>query len=181
MTRIVGTPRNRSVYITAIARKGKNTGPGSPRSSAIRSAATRISASAIRKILMLTRKARAISGNESTKICPSKNAFLTAGQPAELTTAKTTTAATTSVLASAMATPLRPPPFRSARIREPRPGSAPTLTPRALLQDGSVGLGGEPLVLEAGERPVCLQRRECLVHAWDQRAPLFRDRPEVLL
>jgi hypothetical protein len=48
-----------------MARRGKNTGPGRLRSTASRSAAGRMNASAMRKILTLTRNARAISGNES--------------------------------------------------------------------------------------------------------------------
>ncbi len=53
---------------------------------------------------MLSRKARAISGNESTKISRLKNAFLTAGQPGEVTTTATMIAAKTTVLASATQT-----------------------------------------------------------------------------
>ena len=52
-TRIVGTPRKTSAYTIASARIGKNTGPGRLRSTAIPSAATRMIASAIRKILTL--------------------------------------------------------------------------------------------------------------------------------
>ena len=79
---------------------------------------------------MFSRKACAISGIESKKISRLKNASLTAGQPGEVTTSAMRIAANTSVLASAIQTLLCPPPepFRSARILEPRPGSAPALT-----------------------------------------------------
>src|SRR5918997_1138416 len=49
-TRIKGTPRNRSVYATANNRKGKNTGPGIPRTTAMTSARTRIKTSETTKI-----------------------------------------------------------------------------------------------------------------------------------
>jgi hypothetical protein len=65
MTRSVGTPRKKSAYTIASARIGKKTGPGRLRRTARPSAKTRIRASAMQKILMLSRNAREISGKES--------------------------------------------------------------------------------------------------------------------
>ena len=55
-----------------------------------------------------SRKAVAISPNELLKMCASKNALRTSGQPDELTTATTTAPKKTMVLASAIATPRAP-------------------------------------------------------------------------
>src|SRR5919204_6565121 len=87
ITRIVGTPRNRSVYAIASARKGKKTGPGRLRKIATKSANTSTTASAIKKIRTFSANASAMSGNASLKIDPSKNARWTSGQPGEVTTA----------------------------------------------------------------------------------------------
>src|SRR3954469_3158518 len=179
MTRIVGIPRKRSVYATASSRKGNSTGPGSPRRTAIPSAKTRISASAIRKIRMFSRKARATSGNESTKSCRSKKAFRTSGHPAERTIAKTTIAIKTSVLATA--TPTLRAPLKSPRIRDPRlprPLSASALS--ELLEDGRVRLAGQPLLLDLRKRAVRLQGGDRLVDAGGEAVVLRKDEPEVL-
>src|SRR6266540_2690065 len=140
--------------MTASARSGKNTGPGSPRSTAMSRATTRISTSAMQKILMFTRNACAISGNDSRKIWPLKNWRLTSGQPGELTIAATTIATNTTVLA---------------------------IKPRALLQDRDAGLRGKPLALDLREGAVRLERGDRLVHARRQRAALLQHEPEVLL
>ena len=84
-----------------------------------------MSTSAIRKIFTLTRKARAISGNDAQKMSQSKNERLTAGQPAEREIARTTSARKTIVLATAIRTPRTPPPSMPARIFERRSSAAP--------------------------------------------------------
>src|SRR2546421_8637172 len=181
MTRIVGMPRKRSAYTIASARIGNSTGPGRPRRTAIPSAATRITTSAMQKTRTLSRKACAISPKESPKIFPSKKARRTAGHPDELTTATTTSVAKTMVLTSAIATPRVPWPLRSPRIRERRfgrPVSASTLS--RLLQDGRAGLVREPFALGLRERPVALQRGERVVHARDEAVPLGEHHPEML-
>ena len=65
ITRIVGIPRNRSVYAIASARIGKKTGPGSDRRTARKSAAGRISASDVQKSFTFSQKASRISGKLS--------------------------------------------------------------------------------------------------------------------
>ena len=54
----------------ASARSGKNTGPGRLRSTARKSAKTRMNTSAMQKILMFSRNARAISGNVDLELVP---------------------------------------------------------------------------------------------------------------
>jgi hypothetical protein len=56
----------------------------------------------------LSRNARRISPNELLKMCASKNACRTAGQPDELTTSATAAPKKTIVLATAIATPRAP-------------------------------------------------------------------------
>jgi hypothetical protein len=118
ITGIVGTPRNRSVYAIASARIGKNTGLGRLRRTAITKAKTSTTASAIRKIRTLRRKASAISGNESLKTAPLKKASRTSGHPGDVTTTTTMAAKRTTVLTSAIATEREP--SAPPRIREPR-------------------------------------------------------------
>src|SRR5919106_2206391 len=143
---------------------------------AITRAVTRMIASAIRKIRTLSRKARARSGNEPVKRSGLKKARLTSGHPGELTTTTAITATKTAVLAAAIAR-LRPPP--SPRIRERRP-AAPL--EGALLEDGGVGLIGEPLLLDLREPAAVLQPGEGGVDAVDERAALLeRHREELLL
>src|SRR5262245_1627220 len=106
-------------------------------------AVTRMIASAMQKILTLTRKAEAISPKESRKIFPLKKASLNWGHPAELTTSATTAPKKTSVLRTAMATPRPPlaPVLSPPRILEPRSPA------RELLQQR--GAAREPPGLEA--------------------------------
>src|SRR5215208_3147187 len=85
-------------------RIGKKTGPGRLRSTAITRAKARMNTSATQKILMLSQKARRISGNDSRKISGLKNAALTSGQPGALVITRTRTAKKTTVLTSAIAT-----------------------------------------------------------------------------
>src|SRR5687767_9890329 len=102
MTRIVGTPRKKSAYTTERARSGKKTGPGRPRRIAMPSAKTRISASAIRKILMLSRNALGMTSSDSSKTSRLKKASFTAGQPDAFVISRTATTAKTIVLAAAI-------------------------------------------------------------------------------
>jgi hypothetical protein len=84
----------------------------------------------MQKTFTLSRNARRISPNELLKMCASKNARRTAGQPDDVTTTATTAPKKTIVLARAIATPRAPSPPRSPRIRERRfgrPVSASTL------------------------------------------------------
>ena len=78
--------------------------------------------SATRKIFTFTRKARAISGNDSWKMSRLKNACLTSGQPAAFTTSRTSSPTKTSVLsvATAIARRLLPPDDAVPRMRELR-------------------------------------------------------------
>src|SRR5438094_5654073 len=179
---MVGIPRNRSVYSTANSRNGKSTGPGSPLSTAIASAKTRISASAMQKMRMFSRKACPTSGNELSKSFRSKNAFRTSGQPAELTTTMATIAKNTTVLVTAI--PMLRAPRRSPRIRDrrsPRPVSASALTRRrVLLQDGSVRLARQPLLLDLRKLAIALQRGERLVDACGEAVALREHHPEML-
>ncbi len=77
-------PRNRSMYPTASARIGKNTGPGRLRITARNIARTRMNTSAIRNSFTFTRNARAMLGNDSLNCSPLKNASLTSSQPGAL-------------------------------------------------------------------------------------------------
>jgi hypothetical protein len=88
--------------MTASARSGKKTGPGSPRMTAITSAKARMKISATRKILTFRRNALGIVCSDSRKNSRLKNCCLTSGQPGELETRRTMTTANTIVLASAM-------------------------------------------------------------------------------
>jgi hypothetical protein len=64
-------------------RKGTKTGPGRLRTTATPSAITRMSVSAMQKILTLSRKAEAIPGKVLANSCRSKNASRISGQPGE--------------------------------------------------------------------------------------------------
>src|SRR5436190_19261078 len=138
----------------------------------------------MQKMRTFSRNACATSGNDSVKSCRSKNALRTAGQPAELTIARTTIAANTTVLATAIPIFRASPPWREPRIferRAVRPVSASTLTrPGSLLEDGRVRLVRQPLRLDLLERAVALERGERLVQARRQLAPLREHHPEVL-
>src|SRR5262249_5265284 len=109
ITRIVGTPRQKSAYAIASARSGKNTGPGRLRITASTSANARISTSAMQKIFTLSRNARAISGIDLQNSSQLKNVVRTSGQPGACVTTTTRTTKKTTVLASAIATPRGPP------------------------------------------------------------------------
>ena len=66
------------------------------------SATTRISTSAIRKILTLRRNASGMTSSDSRKTSWLKNASLTAGQPGAFVMRRTATTAKTTVLAAAI-------------------------------------------------------------------------------
>ena len=76
-------------------------------------------ASAIMKMRMLRRNASAIAGNDSLKTVGSKKAFLTSGQPGDVTTITAISAKKTAVLAVAIAIerpPPSPPSIRDRRL-----------------------------------------------------------------
>src|SRR3990170_1352346 len=175
MTRIVGMPRKRSAYTVANSRSGKNTGPGRPRRIARKRAKTRMKTSAIRKILTLTKKALAMSGNESAKTSRLRKDCLTSGQPGARTTSTTTTLTTTSVLSAAMTIARRPLPPGDAvpMMREP------LLPVRVLPQVRGAGLR-EVRPLQFLHRSVRPQAVERPVHALDERVVLLEHHAEVL-
>src|ERR671915_302823 len=194
MTRIVGMPRNRSVYPTASARIGKNTGPWRLRRTAMKSPSTRMKTSAIRKACTLMRNFSAIWGNDSRKTCKSKNRWRISGHPGEFTTSSTSTVTKTAVEIRAMTTPRRPsvPPPRMRERRSPRGrsgagwGAVPGGVPRTALtrrpsEGGDVHHLGQPLVLDGLKRAVRLQPGQGPVRAVEQRVALLEHQPEVLL
>src|SRR4051812_36962582 len=146
----------------ASTRKGRNTGPGRPRTIATTSASTRMMGSAIRKIFTFRRKARAICGNVSLNSPLLRNALLNSSQPGEWTIANPSPPKTTTVLAMAIRRPRRP------------------LFKEALLQDGDADDLGEPGRLDLRQRAVFLHRRERRVDAAAEGVPLLEDHPEVL-
>ena len=80
-------PRTMSVKRVATTRRGARTGARKPRNTAIIKANTRISGSAIRKILTFNRKARHTDGHEAMASSRLKKESWTAVQPgAEATT-----------------------------------------------------------------------------------------------
>src|SRR5438552_9450650 len=131
---------------------------------------------------MFSKKACAISGNESLKSFRSKKALRTSGQPAEVRITTTMTAKNTTVLVTAIPTlraPRRSPTIRDRR--SPRPVSASTLTRRrVLLQDGSVRLARQPLLLDLRKLAIALQRGERLVDACGEAVALREHHPEML-
>src|SRR6476469_3091407 len=142
----------------ASSRIGKNTGPGSWRSTASTSARIRISTSATKKILMFNTKAWPTVAKYARNSAGSKKACLTFGHPDELMTISVSPANTTTVLPSATHTL----PTDAGSIWAPRRGS---LLPRSisLLQDRGADLVGQPGLLQLGERPVGRERCHGLV------------------
>src|SRR6188472_567585 len=137
-------------------------------------AKTRITASAMRKILTLSRNARAMSGNDSWKRSRSKNACLTSGQPAALTTTSTIAPKKTIVLSTETATARRPLPPGDAEpsIREPRASLSALPQLWCALCD--------PPVLERLDRAVRPQPVQRTIDAPHVRAVLRQHDPEVL-
>src|SRR5918994_5650776 len=182
--------------MAASSRIGKNTGPGKLRRTATTRARISTRTSAIRKSCTFTRNARPTSGRESSSSSTLRNLKRNSSQPGELTATKTTIAMKIAVLASATATARRP----STRVPPPRirerpsragKGSGTTgapggvvltgraASPSSLLQDG-VGEVRQPLVLEALQRAVGLERGDREVHALHERIVLLEDQTEVL-
>ena len=108
MTRIVGIPRNRSMYTIARARIGKKTGPGRLRMIARPSPSTSTIVSAITNATTFLPNFRRMSGKLSRNTSPLKNASRNASHPGALTISAPSTVSTTTVLASAMSTPRAP-------------------------------------------------------------------------
>src|SRR5688500_11130122 len=129
--------------------------------------------SAIKKMRTLMRKALAMSGNDSRKISGSKNACLTSGQPAALTTARTINPTKTSVLSVATAIARLPPGDAEPMMREP-------LLPVSALPQVGRARSREVRALEPLDRAVRPQSVERSVHAASQRVPFLEDHPELL-
>src|SRR5215217_2813622 len=186
-TRIKGTPRKRSVYATATSRKGKNTGPGIPRTTAMTSARTRISTSETIKIFTLSKKAPSTEGlpvlptSDCQRFFGLKNRSATISLPGESATMTAITAKKSTVLALDTRTP------RFPRAREPLPASArgpgaPGPPPSTLLLDGGdAQVLLQVLLLQLLERPVFLHRAKRLVHAAHKRVALLQQYPELLV
>src|SRR5919198_2220118 len=195
MTRIVGSPRNRSMYMTAIARSGKKTEPGRLRRIARNNAKARITASHIRKYWMLRTNFDATSGKESRNSWPLKKACFTAGQLGDRATAQAISPNTTIVLTTAMATPFAPSCRKTSPRMRDRPrasgpggagapgGPARLKVPFLGLEDrhlADVRLLRQPLGRDVLQRVVCFHGLEGLVHARNQGAPLLERHAEVL-
>src|SRR5262245_37781154 len=140
----------------------------------MRSANTRITISATTKILTFRTNARAMSGNDSRKRSPSKNACLTSGQPAALTTMSASAPKNTIVLTTDTATARRPLP----------PGDAePSIRELRLLLSALPELWSalrDPSLLELLDRAVRPQAVQRPIDAAQVRAVLRQDEPEVL-
>src|SRR5439155_15628616 len=197
MTRIVGIPRNRSVYTTAINRSGKNTEPGRLRITAISSANARMITSQIMKYSMLRTNFFAMSGKVSRNSLPLKNACFTAGQFEECTTTHQMAPNTTTVLTTAMATPFAPSCRKTSANSRDRllptgpsggagaPGGAARLIGLQLRgrehrHHADVRLLGQPLGGDRLQRVIGLHRCEGSVHTRDERVALHERHPEVL-
>src|SRR5262245_8867941 len=124
MTRIVGTPRNRSVYAAAMIRIGVKTGPGKLRATAITSASIKTSTSATQKIAMLRTNFCKITGNDDLNSEASKNDCLISGHPGERTTMIARSVKKISVLPTATQTlrAVASPPPRTLGHRPPPDG-----------------------------------------------------------
>src|SRR5687768_3214207 len=149
--------------MTASARSGKKTGPGRLRRMARPRATTRMTASAMRKILTFRRKASGMTESDSLKTSPSKNARFTSGQPGAFVITSSATTANTIVLA------------RATRMLRERPGAV-----NWLLEDGRRG-ALDPLLRYLVERAGLPQGRDRLVDAVAEWVALFEDEAEILL
>src|SRR5215210_1633542 len=183
-TRIKGTPLKRSVYATATSLKGKNTGPGIPRTTAMTSARIRIKTSETMKIFTFNRNAPSTDGSpsEPTSDCQRcgglKNLSATTSLPGASATIIAMTAKKSTVLALDTST------ARFPRAREPRPegtdGPVP-LVVTLLLERRDVQVLLQVLLLELLQGPVALHLAEDLVHAVDERVALLEEHPELLV
>src|SRR5215210_71936 len=186
-TRIRGTPLKRSVYATATSRKGKNTGPGIPRTTAITRARTRIKTSETVKILTLSKNAPSTDGlvpepmSDCQRFCGLKNRSATTPLPGASTTTTAIAAKNSTVLALDTSTPLLP----SAREPLPwsleGPGAAGPPSITLLLEGWDVQVLLQVLLLELLQGPVALHLAEGLVDAADERVTLLEEHPELLL
>src|SRR5215207_3843602 len=185
-TRIRGPPLKRSVYPTATSLKGKNTGPGIPRTTAMTRARIRIKTSETMKIFTFNRNAPSTEGSlsEPTSDCQRcgglKNRSATTSLPGASTTTTAMTAKNSTVLALDTST------ARFPRAREPRPEgkSAPGPVPLVvtlLLEGRDVQVLLQVLLLEPLQGPVALHLAEGLVHAVDERVALLEEHPELLV
>src|SRR5215211_605095 len=189
-TRIKGTPLKRSVYATATSRKGKNTGPGMPLTTAITRARIKMKTSETVKILTLSQNAPRTEGSRSEptrdcqRCCGLKNRSATTPLPGASTTTIAMIAKKSTVLALDTSTPLFP------RAREPRPGSLPGADgPGAagppsvtlLLQGGDVQVLLQVLLLELLQGPIALHLAEDLIYASDERVALLEEHAELLV
>src|SRR3712207_1173399 len=190
-TRIRGIPRNRSVYATATIRKGKNTGPGICRTTAMTRARIRIKTSEITKISTFKRKAPTTDGVPCvpTIDCQRwkglKKRSATISLPGASTAMRAITAKKRIVLALETSTALPP------SIFEPRPGLdscgsnlSPGPVPLVVIlflegRDAQVLL--QVFLLESAQRPVLLHLAEDLVYAPNQRVSLLEEHPELLV
>src|SRR5918997_2282550 len=194
-TRIRGTPRKRSVYARATILKGKNTGPGICRTTAMTSARIRIKTSEIAKISTFRRNAPTTEGvlGVPTADCQRwkglKKRSATISLPGASTTTTAMAAKNNTVLALETST-ARPP-----SILEPRsapgvpagsrgsgwsPGPVP-LVVILLLEGRDAQVLLQVLLLELPQRPVLLHLGEDLVHAPDERVALLEEHPELLV
>ena len=109
---MIGTPRIRSMKVTAITRRGKKAGPRSARIMAITNAITRISTSATMNILISSQNPGRTTGQASWKFDQLKNCFCTAGQVSEVSMSQATTPMKMTVEAAAISAPRAPSSFR---------------------------------------------------------------------
>src|SRR3954466_11352564 len=124
-------------------RRGKKTGPGRLRRIASNSPSTRMSSSAIRNSLTLTRNFDATLGSESQKIGPLRNACWKRGQPGALTTMYAVSPKKTTVEVAAIRSdraPSAPGPKRGPRVTRGG-GTDPVDAGRA--PSGSIGGGDQ--------------------------------------
>src|SRR5918997_1446336 len=194
-TRIRGTPRKRSVYARATILKGKNTGPGICRTTAMTSARIRIKTSEIAKISTFRRNAPTTEGvlGVPTADCQRwkglKKRSATISLPGASTKTTAMAAKNNTVLALETST-ARPP-----SILEPRsapgapagslgsgwsPGPVP-LVVILLLEGGDAQVLLQVLLLELPQRPVLLHLAQDLVDAAHERVALLEEHPELLV
>src|SRR4051794_12981907 len=107
MTSTPGSARNVSTYTVVRIRTGRNTGPGTPRSTARTSPSVRISTSLITNSSTLTTNARTMRGRDSAKTSPLRNDVLTLSQPGDVTMSQPRTPKTTTELTTATRTERR--------------------------------------------------------------------------
>src|SRR5919199_608532 len=186
-TRIRGTPRKRSVYATATIRKGKKTGPGICRTTAMTRARIRIKTSEIAKISTLSRNAPTTDG---VLLVPTidwrrwkglKNRSATTSLPGASTTMTAMTAKNRIVLALETSTARLPiifeprPALGGGGPAEPTgPSLSPAPVPLSLLEGRDAEVLLQVLLLQFLQRPVLLHLTEDLVDAAHERVASTR-------